>query len=220
MVPAGVHMEIRELSRVRTPFSTFFMHDRIGTPVNWVLSAVGRAYLAYCPEKERERILAPLRKSGKTEDGLAGDLKRLDRILAETRMKGYGVRDQSFVGGAYGRHSPDGLAGIAQPLPGCQAGARGHQHHSGEGGPKSRRDGPGPSRRSTKCGERNCGVASESNRTEEWARPLNYRIATPSAPENDLRVSSFSSISCWIVRSHCSARAARSCQCSTSRAIC
>ena len=56
---------------------------------------MGRAYLAYCPEKERERILALLRKSGKTEDGLAGDLKRLDRILAETRMKGYGVRDQS-----------------------------------------------------------------------------------------------------------------------------
>ena len=77
---------------------------------------MGRAYLAYCPEKEREQILALLRKSGKTEDGLAGDLKRLDRILAETRMKGYGIRDQSFVGGAYGRHSPDGLAGIAVPL--------------------------------------------------------------------------------------------------------
>jgi IclR family transcriptional regulator, mhp operon transcriptional activator len=31
MVPAGDHMEIRESSRVRTPFSTFFMYDRIGT---------------------------------------------------------------------------------------------------------------------------------------------------------------------------------------------
>ena len=31
-------------------------------------------------------------------------------------MKGYGIRDQSFVGGAYGRHSPDGLVGIAVPL--------------------------------------------------------------------------------------------------------
>ena len=28
-----------------------------------MLSAVGRAYLAYCPEKERERILTLLRKS-------------------------------------------------------------------------------------------------------------------------------------------------------------
>jgi IclR family mhp operon transcriptional activator len=116
MVPAGDHMEIRESSRVRTPFSTFFMHDRIGTPVNWVLSAVGRAYLAYCPDKERERILAVLSRSTKTEDRLARDSKRFYRILAETRVNGYGIRDQSFIGGAYGSYSPDGLAGIAVPL--------------------------------------------------------------------------------------------------------
>ena len=53
MVPAGDHLEIRESSRVRTPFAIYFMQDRIGTPVNWVLSAVGRAYLAFCPENER-----------------------------------------------------------------------------------------------------------------------------------------------------------------------
>ena len=53
MVPAGDHLEIRESSRVRTPFAIYFMQDRIGIPVNWVLSAVGRAYLAFCPENER-----------------------------------------------------------------------------------------------------------------------------------------------------------------------
>ena len=63
-------------------------------------------------------------------------------------------------------------------------------------------------------------VASESNGTEEWARPLNYRITASTPPEDGLRESNFSSISCWIVRSHCSARAARSRQCSTSLAIC
>src|ERR1700681_1782777 len=42
MVPAGDHLEIRESSRVRTPFATYFL-DRIGTRVNWLLSAVGRA---------------------------------------------------------------------------------------------------------------------------------------------------------------------------------
>ena len=109
-------MEIRGSSCVRTPFLSFFLHDRIGTPVNWLLSAVGRAYLAYCPENERARILAVLRKSGKPEDWLAGDARRLDQILAETRMKGYGTRDQSFIGGAYGRYSPEWLAGIAVPL--------------------------------------------------------------------------------------------------------
>jgi IclR family mhp operon transcriptional activator len=34
--------------------------SRIGQHVNWLLSAVGRAYLAYCPEKERERLFARL----------------------------------------------------------------------------------------------------------------------------------------------------------------
>ena len=63
MVPAGDHMEVREFSRVRTPFSIYFLNHRMGTPVNWVLTAVGRAYLAFCPDKERERILARLRKS-------------------------------------------------------------------------------------------------------------------------------------------------------------
>ena len=116
MIPAGDHMEIRESSRVRTPFSTYFMHDRIGTPVNWVLSAVGRAYLAHCPQAEREKILGLLRKSDIPENRLARDSKRFEHILAETRSKGYGTRDPSFLGGAYGRQTPDGLAGMAVPI--------------------------------------------------------------------------------------------------------
>jgi IclR family mhp operon transcriptional activator len=116
MVPAGDHMEIRESSRVRTPFAIYFMHDRVGTPVNWVLSAVGRAYLAWCPETERAKILDTLRKSDKPENRLARDTRKFDRVLAETRARGYGLRDSAFVGGAYGRQSPDGLAGMAVPL--------------------------------------------------------------------------------------------------------
>ena len=75
-------MEIRESSRVCTPFSTYFMHDRVGTPVNWVMSAVGRAYLASCPAVERERILRLLRRSDKPENFLAHDPQRLERVLA------------------------------------------------------------------------------------------------------------------------------------------
>jgi IclR family mhp operon transcriptional activator len=116
MVPAGDHLEIRESSRVRTPFAIYFMQDRIGTPVNWILSAVGRAYLAFCPENERQKILVLLRKSDKPENRLARDSRRVDRILAETRANGYGTRDPSFIGGAYGRQTPDGLSGMAVPL--------------------------------------------------------------------------------------------------------
>ncbi|NOJ41011.1 helix-turn-helix domain-containing protein [Bradyrhizobium australiense] len=116
MVPAGDHLEIRESSRTHSPFMIYVNKDRIGTPVNWLLSAVGRAYLAYCPESERKKVIALLRKSDRPENWLAKDPARLDAILSETKKRGYGLRDQTFAGGAYGTQSPDGLAGIAVPL--------------------------------------------------------------------------------------------------------
>jgi IclR family mhp operon transcriptional activator len=57
-----------------------------------------------------------VRVSDEPENRVARDTRRIDRILAETRAKGYGARDPSFGGGAYGRQTPDGLAGIAVPL--------------------------------------------------------------------------------------------------------
>jgi IclR family mhp operon transcriptional activator len=116
MVPAGDHMEIRETSRTHSPFLIYYNKDRVGIPVNWLLSAVGRAYLAHCPENERDKVVALLRKSALPENWLARDPKRLHEILSETRRKGYGTRDQAFVGGPYGEQLPDGLAGIAVPL--------------------------------------------------------------------------------------------------------
>ena len=119
MVPAGDHMEIRETSRTLSPFS--LNHDRIGHRINWVLTAVGRAYLAVCPEAERRSILALLRETKLDENRLAFETERLDAILAETRARGYGTRDPTFVGGFYGRPAyADGLASIAVPLLGAR----------------------------------------------------------------------------------------------------
>jgi IclR family transcriptional regulator, mhp operon transcriptional activator len=116
-VPAGDHMERRETSRPQSPFShPGYMNNLIGQPVNWLMTGLGRAYLAYCPEREREDILQRLRKSDQLEDRLARDPKQVERILAETRARGYGTRAPSFPGGAYGNPKDDGLAGIAVPL--------------------------------------------------------------------------------------------------------
>jgi IclR family transcriptional regulator, mhp operon transcriptional activator len=115
MVPAGDHMVIAETSQTQTPF--LIKAGGVDHPVNWLLSAVGRAYLAYCPEREKEAILRRLRTSDKPVDRLARDPKRLDRILAETRHRGYAIRDPAFVGGFYGTApQDDGLAAIALPL--------------------------------------------------------------------------------------------------------
>jgi IclR family mhp operon transcriptional activator len=100
MVPAGDHMEIRETSRTRSPF--LLQPERIGLPVNWLLSGVGRAYLAYCPAKERQRIVGLLAASTKLEDRLAREPARLNAVLAEVRSRGYATRDAAHVGGYYG----------------------------------------------------------------------------------------------------------------------
>jgi IclR family transcriptional regulator, mhp operon transcriptional activator len=118
MVPAGDHMERRETSQAHSPF---FIHpsgrNRVGQRIGWLLTGVGRAYLAFCPAKEREAVLQKLRKSDRPIDRLARDPKRLDKILAEVRERGYGTRDPAFVGSGYdGPPVDDGLAAIAVPL--------------------------------------------------------------------------------------------------------
>jgi IclR family transcriptional regulator, mhp operon transcriptional activator len=115
MVPAGDHMEIRETSRARSPI--LLQEERVGLQVNWLLTGVGRAYLAYCPAKERQQVIEMLRASNKAEDRLARDPARLNAILAEVRARGYATRDPIHVGGWYGKppHA-DGLISIAIPL--------------------------------------------------------------------------------------------------------
>jgi IclR family mhp operon transcriptional activator len=118
LVPAGDHMERRETSQAQSPFFRRpSQRNRVGQPVGWLLTGVGRAYLAFCPDEEREAILRRLRRSDKPEDRLAREPKRLDKILTETRQRGYGTRDTIFVGGNYGGPpQDDGLAAIAVPL--------------------------------------------------------------------------------------------------------
>ena len=110
-VPAGDHMEKRESSRPYSPFMLPSNRDeQVGRPASWLMSGVGRAYLAWCPEKEREGILRRLRKSDNPQDRLAHDPKRLDKILGDTRRRGYATRDPSFRAGGYGNF-PGGYAG-------------------------------------------------------------------------------------------------------------
>jgi IclR family mhp operon transcriptional activator len=91
MIRDGTAMETVENNRRFSPLALH--HSMIGERVNMPWTAVGRAYLAWCPDAEREEILDLLDREG-----------RLDRtaLLAEiraTRARGYGVRHARFVGG-------------------------------------------------------------------------------------------------------------------------
>ena len=116
-VPAGDCMERRETNKPQSPFMLQGPQDLVGGRVGWLMTGVGRAYLAWCPEKERDAILRTLRKSSHPHDWLARDPKKFDRILAEVRRRGYATRDPSYRSGRYRKVAvDDGAAAIAVPL--------------------------------------------------------------------------------------------------------
>ena len=116
-VPAGSCMERRETNLPHSPFPLLGLHSRVGGRVGWLMTGVGRAYLAWCPGKEREAILRTLRKSNNPEDWLARDPRKLERVLSEVRHRGYATRDPTYVAGRYGETSvDDGAAAIAVAL--------------------------------------------------------------------------------------------------------
>jgi IclR family transcriptional regulator, mhp operon transcriptional activator len=117
-VHAGDHLEKRETTRPHSPF-VLPQEDtgQVGRRVGWLMTGVGRAYLAWCPEKERQEVLKRLCKLNRPSDWLAHDSKRFERILVEARQRGFATRDASFTGGSYGGPPyDDGLAAIAVAL--------------------------------------------------------------------------------------------------------
>ena len=170
-VAAGDHMEIRETSRTLSPF--VFNSARIGYRINWLLTAMGRAYLAFCSEEERLRIIEALRYTKNPQDRLASQPRRLAVILAETAKRGYGLRDPTWDGGFYdsefdrsaGRDSGSAGAGSAR--------TRQHQHPLGAPRHDCRGDGGAPSRRSAKRRGRDRRGTGIAHATTEASTPPN-----------------------------------------------
>ena len=99
-VRARSAMIVRETNRSQSYFT--IRRDNIGFQINMLRSAVGRAYLAFCAEKERDSILLALRRSRREGDALANDCAAVAKLLEQTRRQGYGLREQRF-GGDYDR---------------------------------------------------------------------------------------------------------------------
>lgn len=83
-------MHLRETTRSDSPL--VIERVFVGQRLPMLLSATGRAYLAFCPEAERDLILLALARSGDASNALAGEPKAVNRLLAQTRRKGYGER--------------------------------------------------------------------------------------------------------------------------------
>jgi IclR family mhp operon transcriptional activator len=68
----------------------------LGVRPHMLWSAMGRAHLAWCPEAEREEILDRLRASKSAEDRPARNRIAIARLLRDTRIRGYAVRDPRY----------------------------------------------------------------------------------------------------------------------------
>lgn len=92
----GLAMKIVETTRLH---SAFILNRRImGYRPPLLMSANGRAYLAFCPEDERQEIIKGLKAGNTREARLARDSVWLARLLEDTRRQGYGVREPAFFG--------------------------------------------------------------------------------------------------------------------------
>ena len=90
----GNSMVILESSRRNSPF--VINRKAIGRRPRLLKSAMGRAYLAFCPREECERLLERLRRSAHPDDRLAALPAVVERILQDTRRRGYGVREPGY----------------------------------------------------------------------------------------------------------------------------
>ncbi len=107
---------VSESSRAISPFN--INQDNIGFRVNFLMSASGRAYLAYCPFDEKEEIVDKLRHSSDPSYQLAHKREKLDAILREVKEQRFALRDPTY-GGGYGLRRPtnqDGMMAIAVPI--------------------------------------------------------------------------------------------------------
>ena len=74
--------------------STLSQHRAmIGTRLPMPVTAMGRAYLAWCPEEEREAVLSLLASRDDAAGRAVRDRRGLSRLLAATRRRGYATND-------------------------------------------------------------------------------------------------------------------------------
>ena len=93
----GDELVIRESTHSFSPLS--FHPAMIGQRLPFLLTAVGRAYLAFCAPEQRDTLLAMLRDRNDKEGQMARDTRRVRTLLQSTRARGYAINEGDWIGG-------------------------------------------------------------------------------------------------------------------------
>ena len=113
-VRSGSCMVLIETSRPET--TLMFNKLSVGYEVDILLSATGRAYLAFCPAAERREILGELRK--RPQYDFLFKSGQMNAVLKKVRDQGFGYRDSRWGGrlNKFRNEYDDGLDAIAVPI--------------------------------------------------------------------------------------------------------
>jgi IclR family transcriptional regulator, mhp operon transcriptional activator len=84
---SGTTMMVRESTDHRSPLAVERYSAGFRVPI--LTSAVGRAYLAFSPQSQRDSLLEILGRSSKEEDQLARNRAEVTKVLNDTRLQGY-----------------------------------------------------------------------------------------------------------------------------------
>lgn len=93
--PESGFMVVRASTHRLSPLSQH--RGMIGEKLPMLVTAAGRAYLAACGDTEREALLAMLRGRADRWGELARDAGYVDRLLRDTRRRGYAYNDGEWI---------------------------------------------------------------------------------------------------------------------------
>lgn len=91
----GNAMHLRETTRRNSPMTIDTV--TVGLRLPMLLSAAGKAYLAWCPPQEQRLILRNLQATGDPADARAHDERWTSSLITTTRRRGYGERQGEYV---------------------------------------------------------------------------------------------------------------------------
>lgn len=108
-VPRLSYMETIDTNSPRAYFDELEELAPVGFRSAMLLGASGRAYIAFCPDREREAVLRRLREHDGPEGDYARDPEWVRRLVRTTRARGYSVRAPEYC-------LTDGRNSIAVPI--------------------------------------------------------------------------------------------------------
>ena len=82
-------------------FDMLALNRKVGALVPMLLSAIGRAYLAFCSDEKQNSVLARLQESSDPRDAAAQTPKAVSRMLRQTYERGFSLPDRKYIDRVY-----------------------------------------------------------------------------------------------------------------------